>query len=178
MADQLPENAYTTVATVLDRLVHKELVRRRMDGRKIHFTPVGSPGAHAAVLMRQAMAVGSDPDAALATFARTLSPSELATLREALDGVGLEAADSAVVASGGTRAQIIRISMNAMPMHITTWLRSSSQGMATSASSIPGRSAPGHRAGSPAHRTRRHRSWHRRECGSRGETHPCSARPA
>jgi predicted transcriptional regulator len=95
VADQLPENAYTTVATVLDRLVHKELVRRRMDGRKIHFTPVGSPGAHAAVLMRQAMAVGSDPDAALATFAQTLSPSELATLREALDGVGLEAADSA-----------------------------------------------------------------------------------
>jgi hypothetical protein len=64
-------------------------------GRKIRFTPVGSPGAHAAVLMRQAMAVGSDPDTALATFARSLSPSEAATLRRALGGAGLEAAGSA-----------------------------------------------------------------------------------
>jgi uncharacterized membrane protein len=31
------------------------------------------------------MAVGSDPDAALATFARTLSPAETATLRKALE---------------------------------------------------------------------------------------------
>ena len=89
VADQLPENAYTTVATVLDRLVRKELVHRRMDGRKIRFTPVGSPGAHAAVLMRQAMAVGSDPGAALSSFVRTLSPDEISTLREALDGAGL-----------------------------------------------------------------------------------------
>ena len=95
VANQLPEYAYTTVATVLDRLVRKELVHRRMDGRKIRFTPVGSPGAHAAVLMRQAMAVGSDPDAALATFAQTLTPSEVATLRRALDGTGREAARSA-----------------------------------------------------------------------------------
>ena len=89
VADQLPEYAYTTVATVLDRLVRKELVHRRMDGRKIRFTPVGSPGAHAAVLMRQAMAVGSDPRAALAGFVRTLSPEEIGTLREALDDAGL-----------------------------------------------------------------------------------------
>ena len=94
MADHLPENAYTTVATVLDRLVRKGLVHRRKDGRKIRFTPVGSPGAHAAVLMRQAMAVGSDPDAALVTFARTLTPSEVDTLRAALGGAGLEAAGS------------------------------------------------------------------------------------
>jgi predicted transcriptional regulator len=95
VADQLPENAYTTVATVLDRLVRKELVHRRLDGRKIRFTPVGSPGAHAAVLMRQAMEVGSDPGAALATFVRTLSPSEVATLREAIAGADLESAGSA-----------------------------------------------------------------------------------
>lgn len=92
VADQLPENAYTTVATVLDRLVRKELVHRRKDGGRVHYTPVGSPGAHAAVLMRQAMAVGSDPDAALSTFARTLTPSEAATLRQALGGAGLETA--------------------------------------------------------------------------------------
>jgi predicted transcriptional regulator len=83
------------VATVLDRLVRKGLVQRRMDGRKIRFAPVGSPGAHAAVLMRQAMAVGSDPDAALVTFAQTLSSSEIATLRAALDGGKVEATGSA-----------------------------------------------------------------------------------
>lgn len=85
IADQLPHYAYTTVATVLDRLVHKELVQRKMDGRKIRFTPVGSPGAHAAVLMRQAMMVGSDPDAALASFAQSLTPAEVSRLRQALE---------------------------------------------------------------------------------------------
>ncbi|MGO9028860.1 MAG: BlaI/MecI/CopY family transcriptional regulator [Acidimicrobiales bacterium] len=94
VADVLSGNAYTTVATVLDRLVRKGLVRRRMDGRIIRFSAVGSQGAHAAVLMRQAMAVGTDTDAALVSFARTLSPSEAATLRGALDTVVLEPADS------------------------------------------------------------------------------------
>jgi predicted transcriptional regulator len=94
VANVFPKSAYTTVATVLDRLVHKELVRRRMDGGKIRFSAVGSPGAHAAVLMRQAMAEGPDPEAALASFARTLSPAELATLRQALDRIRLEPADS------------------------------------------------------------------------------------
>ncbi len=95
VADVLSENAYTTVATVLDRLVRKGLVRRRMDGRKIRFSAVGSQGAHAAVLMRQAMAVGPDPDAALISFARTLSSSEAATLRGVLDAVLLDPADTA-----------------------------------------------------------------------------------
>ena len=94
VADQLPEHAYTTVATVLDRLVRKDLVLRRMDGRKIRFSPVGSPGARAAVLMRQAMETGADGDAALVTFARTLSPEQAATLRRALDAPGLEPAES------------------------------------------------------------------------------------
>ena len=31
VAGLLPENAYTTVATVLDRLVHKGLVQRKME---------------------------------------------------------------------------------------------------------------------------------------------------
>jgi hypothetical protein len=46
VADVLPGHAYTTVATVLDRLVHKGLVRRRMDGRAIRFAAIGSQGAH------------------------------------------------------------------------------------------------------------------------------------
>jgi predicted transcriptional regulator len=83
--DALSEYAYTTVATVLERLVHKGLVQRRMDGRIIRFTAIGTRGAHTAVLMQEALAVDEDPDAALARFAGMLSASEASVLRKALD---------------------------------------------------------------------------------------------
>ena len=85
VADELPEYAYTTVATVLDRLTHKGVLRRRMDGRTIRFVPNGSKGAHTAVLMRHALSSDSDPDAALVRFAENLSASEAMVLRRALD---------------------------------------------------------------------------------------------
>lgn len=87
VADGLPEYAYTTVATVLDRLVHKGVVRRRRDGRTVLFTSVGTPGAHTAVLMHEALAVDRDTDAALLRFAETLSTSEAAILRRGLDAL-------------------------------------------------------------------------------------------
>ena len=168
------------MATVLDRLVRKELVRRRMDGRKIRFTPVGSPGAHAAVLMRQAMAAGSDPETALVTFAETLTPAEAATLRAGPRvGAGLDRRSAPHWprrAHPGAGGQIIRTSMNAMPTHMTTWLTSSSHGMATSASIPGGDRRPAVRAHRPPDPG--HRSWRRPERGSRGARRPCSARPA
>lgn len=84
VADLLPDYAYTTVATVLDRLVHKGLVRRRLDGRSIRFTAVGSQGAHTAMLMHEALSEGNDPDSALLHFAGTLSSEEAETLRQSL----------------------------------------------------------------------------------------------
>jgi predicted transcriptional regulator len=87
VADELPDHAYTTVATVLDRLVHKGLVRRRMDGRTIRFAAVGSGGAYTAVQMREALAEGNDPDAALLHFADILSPEEADTLRRSLEAM-------------------------------------------------------------------------------------------
>ena len=87
VAHVVPDYAYTTVATVLDRLVHKGLARRRMVGRTIQFTGVGTPGAHTAVLMHQALTVDGDADAALVHFAETLSPSEAAVLGRALRGL-------------------------------------------------------------------------------------------
>jgi predicted transcriptional regulator len=84
VADVLPGHAYTTVATVLDRLVNKGLVRRRMDGRAIRFAAIGSQGAHTAVLMHETLSHGDDPDAALARFAEILSPEEAAVLRSSL----------------------------------------------------------------------------------------------
>src|SRR5580658_1766630 len=56
VADALPEYAYTTVATVLDRLAHKGVLRRRMVERTIRFTSAGSKGAYTAVLMHDALA--------------------------------------------------------------------------------------------------------------------------
>ena len=87
VADVISENAYTTVATVLDRLVHKGLVRRRMDGRLIRFAAVGTQGAHTAVLMHKALAADQDPDSALSRFAETLSPEEAAVLRQSLEAL-------------------------------------------------------------------------------------------
>ena len=85
VADALPAHAYTTIATVLDRLVNKGLLRRRRDGRTIRFAPIGVRGAHTAVVMRQALAADGDPSAALVCFAQTLSKSEMAVLLDALD---------------------------------------------------------------------------------------------
>jgi predicted transcriptional regulator len=85
VADVLPEHAYTTVATVLDRLVHKGLVRRRKLGRSIRFAAVGTQGAHTAVLMHEALSHGRDPDSALVHFAEILTPEEAAVLRRSLD---------------------------------------------------------------------------------------------
>ena len=87
VANVLPEYAYTKVATILDRLVHKGLVRRRMDGRAIQFAAIGTRGAHTAVLMHDALSAGHDPDAALVHFAETLSNSEVTVLRRALNAL-------------------------------------------------------------------------------------------
>jgi len=85
VADMFPGYAYTTVATILDRLVRKGLVRRRMDGRTIRFAATGTRATHTAVLMHEALEATTDPGAALVRFAETVSPSEAEVLRRALD---------------------------------------------------------------------------------------------
>ena len=84
VADVFPESAYTTVATVLDRLVRKGLVRRRTLRGSIRFAAIGTQGAYTAVLMREALSAGDDPEAALVRFTEILSPSEAAILRNSL----------------------------------------------------------------------------------------------
>jgi predicted transcriptional regulator len=93
VADELPEYAYTTVATVLDRLTHKGVARRRMDGRTLRFSATGKKGAHTAVLMHSTLAEDSDPDAALARFVENLSAGEAATVRRALNRAGRKSAN-------------------------------------------------------------------------------------
>jgi predicted transcriptional regulator len=88
VANVLPDYAYTTVATVLDRLVNKQLVRRRMDGRTIVFAATGTGASHTATLMREILGRTRDPDAALVRFAESVSPLEADVLRRALNDLG------------------------------------------------------------------------------------------
>jgi predicted transcriptional regulator len=92
VADALPEYAYTTVATILDRLVHKGVLTRRMVDRTVRFAAVGSKGAHTAVLMHKALGEDSDPDAALLCFVDGLSDDEASVLRRALNRLERKAA--------------------------------------------------------------------------------------
>lgn len=81
VSDALPEHAYTTVATVLDRLSNKGLVHREMDGRVRSYTPVGTEATHTAALMEEALEDSRDRVQALVALAGRLTPAERAALR-------------------------------------------------------------------------------------------------
>lgn len=85
VADQLPEYAYTTIATVLDRLVGKELLTRRTEGRVNLYAATDTRAFHTGLLMREVLNATRDPDAALSAFAVGLSTDQRAALRQALD---------------------------------------------------------------------------------------------
>lgn len=85
VADALPEYAYTTVATVLDRLNHKGLVGRRRDGRAIRFVALGTRADHTAELMHEALVTTRDPESTLVRFVKSVSSAEAEVLRRALD---------------------------------------------------------------------------------------------
>ena len=85
VADAFPDYAYTTLATVLDRLANKELLHRRPDGRVIHYSAANTRAVHTALLMREALDATRDPEAALACFAQGLPDGQAGALRAALD---------------------------------------------------------------------------------------------
>jgi predicted transcriptional regulator len=85
VADAFPDYAYTTLATVLDRLANKELLNRRQDGRIIHYTAADTRAVHTALLMREALDATRDPESALACFAQGLPDDQAEALRAALD---------------------------------------------------------------------------------------------
>lgn len=85
VADKLPEYAYTTVATVLDRLSRKGEVHRTTEGRVHLYRATGTPGAHTAKAMRDALDRADDPGEALTHFVRLMPEDQLDTLRRALE---------------------------------------------------------------------------------------------
>ncbi len=84
VADELGQYAYTTVATVLNRLSRKGAVRRRMEGRTTMFAAVGTAADRAAEAMADALAASGDRGSALAKFASTMATADRDTLMRAL----------------------------------------------------------------------------------------------
>ena len=85
VANELPEYAYTTIATILDRLVDKELLRRRLAKNTKYYRAIGSSSAHTAVLMHAALASDVDQRSAIRRFVSSLDSAQLAHLRDALN---------------------------------------------------------------------------------------------
>jgi len=84
VATSLPKSAYTTVLTVLTRLVKKGFVLQIRDGKTHHYLPVSSRDEYIADLMHQALGETVDSGAALVHFARTVSDDQAVVLREIL----------------------------------------------------------------------------------------------
>lgn len=82
-----PSPALTTVLTVLDRLVSKgEVDRVGVSTRGVRFAPRHTESEHRGDEMRSVLAVASDREATLLSFAAALDEEDLAILRRAVDG--------------------------------------------------------------------------------------------
>jgi predicted transcriptional regulator len=84
ITDCLPDRAYTTVLTVLDRLRRKEFVRRTTQGRVHFFEAADSREAYVAEVMIDAMGASRNRGAVLARFAESVSSDEAEMLTRAL----------------------------------------------------------------------------------------------
>lgn len=76
--------AYTTVLTILSRLVDKGLVTRRKEGRGYAFAPARDEAAHTAGQMRSLLDHGSDREAVLSRFIDELSADDERLLQRLL----------------------------------------------------------------------------------------------
>ena len=84
VADELPDRAYTTVLTILDRLRRKNLVERITEGKAHRFTATASRETYMAELMVEALGSAQDRRAVLVRFAEVVRPEEAVVLRQAL----------------------------------------------------------------------------------------------
>jgi predicted transcriptional regulator len=77
--------AYTTVITILTRLLDKGAVARERAGRSFVWTPVSDQAGLAARRMRKVLDAESDREAVLAGFVTGLGPDDARLLRDLLD---------------------------------------------------------------------------------------------
>jgi predicted transcriptional regulator len=85
VADELPDRAYTTVLTILERLRRKNLVERSTEGKAHHFAATASRETYMAELMVEALGSAQDRHAVLVRFAKEVSVEEAVVLRQALE---------------------------------------------------------------------------------------------
>ncbi|WP_037628728.1 BlaI/MecI/CopY family transcriptional regulator [Streptomyces aureus] len=85
--------AYTTVITILTRLLAKGAVTRERAGRSFVWTPVPGHAGLAAHKMRKLLDGESDREAVLASFVTSLRPGDERVLRELLGRVKDEGED-------------------------------------------------------------------------------------
>lgn len=76
--------AYTTVITILTRLLAKGVVTRERAGRSFVWTPVSDQAGLAAHKMRRLLDRESDREAVLASFVTSLEPGDERLLRDLL----------------------------------------------------------------------------------------------
>lgn len=76
--------AYTTVITILTRLLAKGVVTRERAGRSFVWTPASDQAGLAAHRMRRVLDAESDREAVLASFVTGLGPDDERLLRELL----------------------------------------------------------------------------------------------
>jgi predicted transcriptional regulator len=80
------ELALTTILTVLSRLLDKGLVVRTAGaGRSYNFAPAETREKHSATLMLKLLAETGNPALTFAQFTKSLTPKQLAALRETLE---------------------------------------------------------------------------------------------
>jgi predicted transcriptional regulator len=80
------ELALTTILTVLSRLVDKGMVARSSGtGRSLNFTAVETRERHSANLMLKLLGDSENPALTFAQFTKSLTPKQLAALRETLE---------------------------------------------------------------------------------------------
>ena len=77
--------AYTTVLTVMDRLVRKGMLRRQRHGRAHTYQPATSRAAYTAELMASVLGSSNDHPAVLLHFVEQIPPDQAAALQAALD---------------------------------------------------------------------------------------------
>ncbi|WP_329142484.1 BlaI/MecI/CopY family transcriptional regulator [Streptomyces sp. NBC_01456] len=83
--ERLPGDlAYTTVLTILSRLLDKGLVTRTKAGRGYAFTPARDEATHTAGQMRSLLEHGSDREAVLSRFVDELSADDERLLQRLL----------------------------------------------------------------------------------------------
>jgi predicted transcriptional regulator len=89
--ERLPAGlAYTTVMTVLARLLAKKAVTRERAGRSFVWTPTADEAGLAALKMRRVLDGEDDRRAVLASFITALPEGDEQLLRELLDRAGDE----------------------------------------------------------------------------------------